>query len=152
MLNLQNNLNLISFFIFCFECLEIQEILAVIYAEELCELDHILVLNGIDARQMRREHVDLRRLLDGFDQTEGLVQILARAVDAVERPDNETELLHLLGGRLTDGVGAAEHPGQDTDAVGEHDDALGAHLPKSVGELLLVQLVDEVHREGVGRV
>ena len=55
------------------ELLQIQEILTVIDAEILGKLDHILVLNGVDPRQVGGEHIDLRRLLDCLDQTEGFI-------------------------------------------------------------------------------
>ena len=101
---------------------------------------------------MRGEHVYLRRLFDCLYQTESLVHSLACAVDSVHSPDNEAELFHLFRSRFADAVRAAEHPRQNADSVRENDDALGAHLPKSVGYLLLVKLVYIVHRERVRRV
>ena len=100
---------------------------------------------------MGSQHIDLGGFLDRFDQAEGLVHGLAGAVDAVHAPDHQTKFLHLLSGGLTDGIGAAEHPGQNTHTVREHHDALGAHLPQGVGELLLVQLVNIVHGKGISR-
>ena len=90
---------------------------------------HLLVRDRVHARQMGDLHIDLGGLLGGLDQTEGLVEILARAVDAVQAPHHEPRRVHLFGRGLADLVRAAQHPGQHVHAVGEDDDALGAHLP-----------------------
>ena len=55
------------------ELLQIQEILSVIDAKVLGKLDHVFVLDRIDPRQVGGKHIDLRRLLDGLDQTKGLI-------------------------------------------------------------------------------
>ena len=101
---------------------------------------------------MRGEHVYLRRLFDCLNKAESLVHSLACAVDSVHSPNNEAELFHLFRSRFADAVRAAEHPRQNADSVRENDDALGAHLPKRMGYLLLVKLVYIVHRERVRRV
>ena len=113
---------------------------------------HHVVGDGVYARQVGDLHVDLGGLLRGLDEAEGLVQVLARSVDAMETPNHETRGEHLLCGGFSDFIGAAEHPGQHVHAVWEDYDALGAHLPKGSGELPLVQRVDVGHGQQVRRV
>ena len=57
---------------------------------------HLITGDGIHQRQMGDLHVNLRRLFGGFNEAEGLVQILACAVDAVLRSDHQSGGLHLL--------------------------------------------------------
>ena len=129
---------------------EVQKILPVVYAEVFGKLHHLVVPDGIDPGQVSGEHINLGGLLHGFNEAEGFVQRLSGTVNAVHSPDHQPELLHLFRRGLSDGVGAAEHPGQHPHAVGEHHDALGTHLPQGMGQLLFVQLVDIVHGQGIG--
>ena len=129
---------------------DIQKILPVVYAEVFGKLHHLVVPDGIDPGQVGGEHIDLGGFFHGFDEAEGLVQGFPSSVNAVHSPDHQPELLHLFRRGLSDGVGAAEHPGQHPHAVGEHHDALGTHLPQGMGQLLFVQLVDIVHGQGIG--
>lgn len=54
-----------------------QKIFAIPNAEIFRQLHQLFVGNGIQPRQMRGEHIDLRRFFDGFDQPERLVHGLA---------------------------------------------------------------------------
>ena len=83
-----------------------------LHAEVGLQLVHLLVGDGIDKRQMGNLHVDFRCLFGGFNEAEGLVQILACAVDSVLRPDDKAGGLHLLRRGNADFIGAAEHPRQ----------------------------------------
>ena len=121
-------------------------------AEALLQKVHHVVGDGVHAREVGDLHVDLGGLFCGLDQAEGLIQVLARAVNAVERPDYKPGGLHLLRRGLADLVGAAEHPGQHVHAVREDDDALGAHLPERAGKLALIERVDIGHGEQIRRV
>lgn len=112
----------------------------------------LLIPDGIDSWQVGGEHMDLCCFFGGFDQAEGFVEISARTVDAVLRPDDETRGFHLFGGGLPDLVRAAEHPRQHVHAVREHHDALGTHLPERARELALVKAVDIGHRQKICRV
>ena len=100
---------------------------------------------------MRDLHIDLGGLFGRLDQAEGLVQILARAVDAVLRPDDESRRAHFFRRRNADLIRAAEHPRQDVDAVGEDDDAFGAHLPERTHKRALVERMHIGHRKQVCR-
>ena len=111
-------------------CLSAEEVLAEGKTEALCDLAELVVVDGVDSGKVSGEHIELCSLLNGFDKTERLVNILAASVNAVETPNNKTELLHLLSGSHTDLVGAAEHPGKNADTVGESYHTFGAHLPE----------------------
>ena len=129
-----------------------QKVFAIVDAEGFGERVQCIVFERVDPRKMRRQHIDLRCLFDGLDQTEGFVEVFPDAVDAVHAPDDEAELLHLRGGRFTDLICAAEHPRQYADPVWEDDDTFGAHFPQRVGELLFIELMHVIHRQCVGRV
>lgn len=103
---------------------------------------HLVIGNGVYEGQMGNLHVDIRCFLRSLNQAEGLVQIFACTVNAVLCPDHQTGGIHLGSSGLTNFVGATEHPGQDVDAVGEHHNALGAHLPERAGEFPLVEGID----------
>ena len=105
---------------------------------------------------MRVLEIQLSTLFDRLNQTECLVHILAGTVDAVNGPNDDAVVLHLLGGHdgvlLTFLAASADHPGKNTDALGEYDDALGAGSPQGAGESLLLQGVDVSHSQRVGGV
>ena len=65
------------------------------HAEVGLQLVHLVVGNGIDQRQVGDLHVNFSSLFGGFNESEGLVQILARAVDAVLCPDDEAGGAHV---------------------------------------------------------
>ena len=136
----------------CESLVEVEEISSVLESEVLGNGNQLLVADGVDSGLVVGQHVQLCGLLNRFNQTECLVDGLADTVDAVQAPNNDSEFLHLLCGSDTDLVVSANHPGKNTDAVGEYNDALGAHLPNGVGELLLIQLMNVVHRQGIGGV
>ena len=71
------------------------------------------------------EHIDLRGLFNRLDKTKCLVHRLARAVDTVVGPHNETEFFHFLCRSLADFVSTANHTGKNAHAVGENNDSLG---------------------------
>lgn len=132
-----------------FKKLQVQKILAVADTEVFGKLLHLVIPDGVHPGQVGSEHIDLGGLFHSFDQAEGFVHGLARTVDAVHPPNHQPEFLHLFRRGLADGIGTAEHPGQNTHAVWEHHDALGTHFPERMGEFLLVQLVDVVHGERI---
>ena len=101
---------------------------------------------------MRRQHINLRRFVDRFNQTKCFVHGFAGAVNPVHAPDDQAEFLHFFCSGFADGVGAAEHPRQNADAVREDDDAFGAHFPQRMGEFLFVEFMHIVHGERVRRV
>ena len=113
---------------------------------------HLFVGDGVDQRQVGDLHIDFGGFFSGLNETEGLVQILARAVNAVLAPDHQAGGEHLFSRGLANLVGATEHPGQHVHAFREDHDALGAHLPESAGELPLVQGVHIGHGQQVGGV
>ena len=65
------------------------------HAEGGLQLVHLVVGNGIGQRQVGDLHVNFSSLFGGFNESEGLVQILARAVDAVLCPDDEVGGAHV---------------------------------------------------------
>ena len=133
-----------------FKKLQVQKILAVADTEVFGKLLHLVIPDGVHPGQVGSEHIDLGGLFHSFDQAEGFVHSLTGTVYAMHAPDNQPEFLHLFRRGLADGIGTAEHPGQNTHAVWEHHDALGTHFPERMGEFLLVQLVDVVHSQSVG--
>ena len=92
------------------------------------------VRDGVGAGEGRGEHIYLGGFLRGLDESEGLVEGFARAVDAVHRPHDEAGGAHFFRGGGAYLVRAAQHPREHLDALGEDDDAFRAHLPKGVGE------------------
>ena len=99
---------------------------------------HLVVGDGIEQGQVGDLPVNFRRLFGGLDEAEGFVQVFARAVDAVLRPNDKA------GGAASSPPWqspiswvpqSTEHPRQHVYAVREHHDALGTHLPEGAGEL-----------------
>ncbi len=57
-------------------------------AEAGFEKVHLLVGDGVDEGQVGDLHVGFGGLFGGLDEAEGLVEVTARAVDAVRGPDD----------------------------------------------------------------
>lgn len=123
-----------------------------LHAEMGLQPVHLVVGDGIEQGQVGDLPVDFRRLFGGLDEAEGFVQVFARAVDAVLRPNDKAGGLHLLRRGNADLMGAAEHPRQHVYAIREHHDTLGTHLPEGAGERFFIQAVDMGHGQQVCRV
>lgn len=107
---------------------------AVVQMERGGNLFEVVVADGLFDIVPDDQHVDLRGLLDRFNQAIGFVKIFARAEQTMLCPDDRTIAFHVRSGRQADFGAAAKHPGKDRDAFGEDDDRFGLHLPEDLGE------------------
>lgn len=75
------------------------------------------------------QEVHLGGFLGCLDKAKRLIDVIASGIDSMKRPDNESPIFHLLGGRDSDLVGATNHPRKNGHSFWEDDNALGLHSP-----------------------
>ena len=92
-----------------------------------------------------REHFDFdfRGFFDRIHHAEDGIKIFSGAEDAMVGPNRDVVLLHQIGGRGSDFLSAANHPGQHANASWENDRAFGHRGPKGLGEGFVSQGEDE---------